>query len=103
MENPVFNYRPLPPCLKIGESEIEGQGLFTTDYIPEGVLLGISHHESYGVIIRTPLGGFINHSEDPNCEKVKIDNMYFLKTLRPILHEKEITLKYTDLCSQKDC
>ena len=23
-------------------------------------------------IIRTPLGGFLNHSDKPNCEKVKL-------------------------------
>ena len=70
-----MTYQPLPDCLTIKESEIHGLGLFATEDIPEGTNLGIAHvliphaedvfAQSY---CRTPLGGFYNHSESPNCE-----------------------------------
>ena len=70
-----MTYQPLPDCLTIKESEIHGLGLFATEDIPEGTNLGIAHvliphaeevfDQSY---CRTPLGGFYNHSESPNCE-----------------------------------
>ena len=70
-----MTYQPLPDCLTIRESEIQGLGLFATEDIPEGTNLGIAHvliphaedvfAQSY---CRTPLGGFYNHSESPNCE-----------------------------------
>ena len=47
------------------------------------------------VIYRTPLGGFINHSDEPNCEKWKEDDKYFVKTIRHISKGEELFLKYT--------
>ena len=47
------------------------------------------------VIYRTPLGGFINHSEDPNCVKWNEDDKYFVKTIRHISEGEELFLKYT--------
>ena len=70
-----MTYLPLPENLTIKASEIHGLGLFATEDIPEGTNLGIAHvliphaedvfAQSY---CRTPLGGFYNHSESPNCE-----------------------------------
>jgi SET domain-containing protein len=45
--------------------------------------------------IRTPLGGWINHSETPNCELIKIGPYYYLITSVDLLPDEEITLKYT--------
>ena len=36
-------YRPLPDELYIGMSSIEGNGLFTTEFIEKGRKFGISH------------------------------------------------------------
>ena len=79
-----MTYQPLPDCLTIRESEIHGLGLFATEDIPEGTNLGIAHvliphaedvfAQSY---CRTPLGGFYNHSESPNCE-IKSRIKYFV-------------------------
>jgi hypothetical protein len=33
--------------------------------------LGMSHVELGKLILRTPMGGFINHSNNPNCVRVK--------------------------------
>lgn len=97
-----MTYRPLPPNLTIGKSKIEGLGLFATKNIPKNTRLGETHYEFWnGVIIRTPLGGFINHSETPNCMKMSShgdDNaavVYYLISNRDIKKGEEITLKYT--------
>lgn len=90
------NYRPLPEGLKIMDSKIHGQGLFTTKFIPKFTELGMSHYELYDLIIRTPLGGFINHSKHPNCNTVK-DTCYkhLLITIRDIMPDEELTLDYS--------
>jgi SET domain-containing protein len=67
----------------------------------------MSHVQVSDTIIRTPLGGFINHSDEPNCEKVKLRftsedkqpaynfNKWNLVTIKDIKEGEELTLKYT--------
>ena len=96
-------YRPLPSYLTIGKSPIEGLGLFTNEYIEEGTLIGITHHwpkEGYDDWIRTPLGGFYNHSDNPNAHVLTkmLDNGNECRELyssRDILAGEEIMVKYT--------
>ena len=64
-------YKPLPHGLFIEESGINGQGLYTNAKLAEGTNLGMSHVELGKLMLRTPMGGFINHSSKPNCTKVK--------------------------------
>ena len=90
-----MNYRPLPDSLTIKQSSIEGLGLFATQTIPKNIDLGMIHF-SYGeLLIRTPLGGFINHSQNPNCKKLDLEDEWHLKTTREIKSGEELTLKYT--------
>ena len=90
-----MNYRPLPKSLTIKPSSIEGLGLFATQTIPKNIDLGMIHF-SYGeLLIRTPLGGFINHSEKPNCKKLDLEDEWHLKTTKEIKAGEELTLKYT--------
>ena len=101
-------YQPLPKNLTLGESEIHDIGLFAKEDLVGGTNLGISHIELGEMIIRTPLGGFVNHSETPNCVKVesqtrqRVTPLYdhdFTKwelvTLRDIEEGDELTLRYT--------
>ena len=88
-------YRPLPDYLTIKESDIEGLGLFATEDIPNDTYFGISHEEVDGVLYRMPLGGFYNHSDDPNCKKVRIGSEYFLVSVGDIKAGEEILVKYT--------
>ena len=101
-------YKPLPDSLTIKTSGIEGLGLFAKKDIPEGTTLGISHLKINSMLIRTPLGGFINHSDTPNCIKsryfmtngedliVEHDyTRYDLVTLEDIDEGEELTLKYS--------
>ena len=72
-------YKPLPEGLRIEKSKIQGFGLITLSFIKQGTNLGISHVKIKDELIRTPLGGFINHSDDPNCEKVKLQTENYIK------------------------
>ena len=66
-------YRPLPKCLTIKKSPIEGLGLYATEDIKANTFLGITHilDENFeNNYIRTPLGGFYNHSNNPNIRRV---------------------------------
>ena len=93
-----MTYRPLPKQVTIKQSEIEGLGLYSTESLYPGQYLGITHvvnDRFENGYIRTPLGGFINHSEEPNCEvREDVDGNLMLFTLRPILPNEELTLKY---------
>jgi SET domain-containing protein len=90
-----MNYKPLPDSLTIKKSNIQGLGLFAVKTIAKNTDLGMIHF-SYGeLLIRTPLGGFINHSLKPNCKKLDLDQEWHLKTLIDIKKDDELTLKYT--------
>jgi SET domain-containing protein len=69
-------YRPLPNQLTIKNSEIEGLGLFSEIKISKNSFIGVTHirNESFpNSYIRTPLGGFYNHSKNPNIIKLGTD------------------------------
>jgi len=94
------NYNPLPAGLIVADSGIEGQGLFTTRQLVAGTELGVSHYRIEGQLIRTPLGGFINHSNEPNCLKNQIRikpgfDKWNLTVIEDIEEGSELTLKYT--------
>lgn len=92
-----MSYRPLPESLTIAASEIDGLGLFCVKAIEPETTLGICHVSDSDFpngYIRTPLGGFFNHSNDPNCETVVKGRYIYLKTMRKILPGQELTVKY---------
>ena len=96
----VPTYRPLPKYLTIQPSKIEGLGLFTIKAIRDlDSSIGVTHVfvDEKSLVIRTPLGGFINHSDEPNCEVIRHEGTYVnqLYPIRPIKVNEEITLKYT--------
>jgi|TARA_X000001388_G_scaffold10771_1_gene6565 hypothetical protein len=118
--NDKKKYKPLPYDMFIEESMINGQGLFASTDIPKGTDLGVCHIQieidkmSPVELVRTPLGGFINHEpivkemqdkelveiSGPNCEKIKnrpIGNKteWNLITRRNIKAGEELTLHYT--------
>ena len=101
-------YTPLPDSLTIKTSRVNGLGLFAKEVISQATNLGMTHVEIGETILRTPLGGFINHANDPNCMKVellmsnhddpklKFDyKKWNLVTIKDIKKDEEITLKYT--------
>jgi hypothetical protein len=96
--NIMSHYRPLPDYLTIKASTIDGLGLFTNVDIDANFVIGITHvldsrfEDHY---IRTPLGGFFNHSETPNCEVIYDNDFIKLKTIKNIKAGEELTSKYT--------
>ena len=96
-------YKPLPDSLTIKQSGINGLGLFAKEDLGQGINLGMSHVEIDDTIIRTPLGGFINHSGDANCVKVELrmtnEKLDYKKWNLVILHDikegEELTVRYT--------
>ena len=75
-------YRPLPKQLTIKNSVIEGLGLFATESIKINSFIGITHirdEQFENKYIRTPLGGFYNHSNKPNVIRMVSDTLPRLK------------------------
>ena len=87
------SYRPLPDNLELRPSEIHGYGVFAVAPIPAGKVLGMTHIES-PELIRTPLGGYINHSMNPNCIRILEGNRWYLQAIADISDGEEITLMY---------
>lgn len=95
-------YRPLPDGITIKHSAIEGLGLFTEMDIESGTILGVAHIANVNFAhgyIRTGLGAFYNHSDDPNCESVggywQHMKAKYLVAIKPIKAGEELTAKYT--------
>ena len=101
-------YKPLPESLTIKSSGIHDLGLFADQDIKQGTNLGMTHLKIGDTIFRTPLGGFINHSNEPNCVKVELrmtsedlqGHQYSYKkwnliTSQNIEEGEELTLRYT--------
>ena len=96
-------YKPLPDSVVVRESPIHGYGLYATTPIKKGFHLGVSHVSAPGFeggYLRTPVGGFINHSDEPNCIKIEspeesVLTYYSLVTARDIAQDEELTVKYT--------
>ena len=65
-------YRPLPKELRLGFSDIHDIGLFAKEDIPKATNFGMSHIQISDTLIRTPLGGFINHSDNLINKVIKV-------------------------------
>ena len=87
------SYRPLPDNLELKPSDIHGYGVFATSPISQGESLGMSHINA-PELIRTPLGGYINHSMNPNCMRIQEGNRWYLTAISDIRIGEEITLMY---------
>ena len=91
-------FEPLSSSLTIKRSPIHGLGLFAITEISSQTDLGVSHVKddrfSHGYI-RTPLGGFFNHSKKPNCEAVYDGDLIKIIALTDINFGDEITVDYT--------
>ena len=80
-------YRPLPDGLTINNSPIEGLGLFATIDIKPNSFIGVTHirdEQFENKYIRTPLGGFYNHSNEPTVMRMVSNVLPTLKFGDPI-------------------
>ena len=92
-------YKPLPDSLTIKTSKVNGLGLFAKEGIAQGTNLGMSHFKLDETIFRTPLGGFINHSDTPNCKRSQVRikpgfDRWSIMVIEDIEEGDELTLKY---------
>ena len=101
-------YKPLPSSLTIKTSKVNGLGLFADQAIKQATNLGMSHIKLKDTIIRTPLGGFINHANEPNCVKAELRmteedtkghkydyKKWNLITSQDVKKGEELTVRYT--------
>jgi len=66
-------YRPLPESLTIKKSPIEGLGLYAAKDIKANLYIGLTHildERFENNYLRTPLGGFYNHTDNPNTQRM---------------------------------
>ena len=106
MQDAIYNpfyYKPLPDEITLQESQIEGLGIFATSDMEPETDLGTTHIKvpMFHGYIRTPLGGFLNHAEEANCELVLMHDwddckIYNLVTIRQIKSGEELVLNYED-------
>ena len=96
------HYKPLVEELTIQKSHINGLGLHATMNIKAGIFLGETHiwEERRWEYIRTPLGGFINHSDKPNCHRSQVRikpgfDKWIITVIEDVNPGDELTLKYT--------
>ena len=102
MEKEIM-YKPLPESVTINQSGINGLGLIAAQKIMKGTNLGMSHIKIADQLLRTPLGGFINHSNTPNCSKAELlmknDSFDYKKwnlvTIEDVKEGEELTVRYT--------
>ncbi len=106
-------YRPLPKSLTIKDSKIDGLGLFSKTKIKKNSFIGITHvkyDDFQDMYIRTPLGGFYNHSKNPNVTKISSDTLpkydfgqnIEMKIKESLEDKNNNKLKYFYLVSLKD-
>ena len=80
-------YRPLPKELTIKSSPIEGLGLYAQEDIKKNTFIGVTHirdEQFENKYIRTPLGAFYNHSNEPNIIRMVSDVLPKLKFGDPV-------------------
>ena len=88
---------PLPEYLTVSRSSLHGLGIIANKPIKAGTDLGVSHvidDEFEDGLIRTPLGGFLNHSDNPNSKYLEEGKNLRLVTNRDINQGEEVTVSY---------
>ena len=98
-------YKPLPSSVTIKQSNIEGLGLFAIQKLNAESFIGIGWIKdpqklAENGVWRTPLGGFVNHSDTPNCIKMCKDDptegfIYLCVGDSDIEAGEELTVRYT--------
>lgn len=91
------NYNPLPQNVTVKESPIHGLGLFAVEDIPANTDLGQSHYLCKDGFIRLPLGGFVNHSDNPNLILKRNKRFFHAITIKDVVAGEELTGQYMNV------
>ena len=93
----IGGHNPLPSHVYLAKSKLHGMGVFTEKPIHANHDFGITHvaddRFSNG-FIRTPFGGFINHSNKPNCRIYELGDTLHIQTVAEIKAYEELTIDY---------
>ncbi len=89
----AFDWRSELVGLYLGDSLIEGTGVYTEQPLPHGISLGAAYLESTW----TALGRFMNHSPDPNTRPVAFEGGLLFVTIKDIGPDEELTCNYRDV------
>lgn len=101
----INGHSPLPSNVYIDRSPIHGMGLFAKVPIKSGHDFGITHvvdarfENGY---IRTPFGGFINHSFTPNCQVYEDGDTLHIRTIKYVDKGSELTLDYRPYYTEEE-
>ena len=80
----------------VGNSNIHGRGIFTTDELKERDIVGVSHVSYDRVWYQVfPIGIFYNHSIKPNCIIRADGNVNLVVANGDIEKDEELTVDYT--------
>ena len=96
-------YKPLPKQLTVRKSSIDGLGLYALEDIKRNSFIGVTHvrdEQFENKYIRTPIGGFYNHSNEPNVIRMVSDalpKLRFGDSVDPRKDTREEKDKETDL------
>ncbi|MBI3494621.1 SET domain-containing protein-lysine N-methyltransferase [Candidatus Saccharibacteria bacterium] len=96
--NSINGHSPLPEEVYIEKSPLHGMGIFAKVDIPKEHDFGITHiadERFNNGYIRTSIGGFVNHSTNPNIELREQDDTLHLWTIKPVEKGEELTVDYT--------
>lgn len=90
---------PLPPKLRILQDQ-EGECIIASEYIPANNLIGCAYvidksAPFQGGCIPTPLGGFLMHSENPNCMLNTSTPYYILWNILPLYINQPLTINFS--------
>ena len=98
-------YKPLPKQLTIKKSPIEGLGLYATENIKKKSYIGVTHirdEQFENKYIRTPVGGFYNHSNNPKVIRMVSDRLPKLNFGDPVDPKKNIKEEKDNKTSLED-
>ena len=81
--------------IKIKKSKIQGNGVFTTQAMKPGDLVGLGIEFIAGMPMRTLISRYINHSKNPNVILERQGGQRYFLISKPVKHNEELTLDYT--------
>ena len=100
----IEGYTPLPENVYIDKSPIHGIGIYAKVDIPKGHDFGITHVKDERFpngLIRTSIGGFVNHSHDPSLKMFEVDDTVRMKTIKAIKKDEELVIDYSPYYTQE--
>jgi len=81
----------------VKKSNIHNIGIFTTKNIKNNIVIGLTIYLKYYIIpIKSNIGKYINHSNNNNCIIVNLNNKYYLKSIKNINKNHELTINYNN-------